>query len=152
MEVSMKESKIVQLDDHILERAKQITPVSIEHGILKQNRSGGITMENKYVTEKDLRHSEEKTELKLQQVDTKIETMTTILNNKIDLSTQNIIANMDIMKVELSSKTDQTKNELEKLLLEQKVAATKEAAANRRWLIGIAVTIGIFIVKEFLLK
>lgn len=73
--------------------------------------------------------------------DSKIDSMTTILNNKIDSSSQNIIAKIDIMK-----------SELENTLLKQEAAAKKEAESNKKWLIGIAVTIGIFIIKEFFIN
>jgi|GEM_PF-6725883 len=134
-------SKIIQIDTKINEKVSSNSPASMKDGILDIKKSRGDIMENKYITEKDLRHSEEKTELKLQQVDSKIDSMTTILNNKIDSSSQNIIAKIDIMK-----------SELENTLLKQEAAAKKEAESNKKWLIGIAVTIGIFIIKEFFIN
>lgn len=122
-----KDTSIVQKPNNVIVlNAKKQEKTSVRLG-------GSSEMDNhNFVTQKDLNNLEEKTDLKLE-----------LINNKIDNGFNNISEKIDLNSTKLLT-------DVKLLLSEQEIKNKKEAESSKRWLIGIAVSIILFVVKEYL--
>ncbi len=109
----------------------KIVSASEERILTTRVGKGGNEMDrNEFVTQKELNHLEEKFDLKLEGIQTKIDAEFKVVNTKID---------------DLPIKFE---NMLLKQLDADKKEREKERKNDRRWLIGILVTLGLFAIKE----
>lgn len=83
-------------------------------------------------------YSKSEIDLKLLHLESKIDSRFEQLNQKIEYSVQHILS--------------ETKNMLLEQQIKEKSERENERKITNRWLIGIAITIGIFVLKEFFLK
>ena len=87
---------------------------------------------NEFVTQKDLDNLEEKIDLKMENIQTKMDAEFKLTNSKID-NLPTIIENMILRKS-----------------ADEKKEREQERKNDRKWIIGITITIGLFAIKELL--
>ena len=87
---------------------------------------------NEFVTQKDLDNLEEKIDLKMENIQTKMDAEFKLTNSKID-NLPIIIENIILRKS-----------------ADEKKEREQERKNDRKWIIGITITIGLFAIKELL--
>lgn len=85
--------------------------------------------ENEFVTQRDLNHLEEKTNLKLENLKTEIKGEFTNLETKMDGKFVNLETKMD-------GKFNTLDEKLERMFLQQKIDMTNERKENIKWIVG----------------
>lgn len=101
----------------------------VQNGIMKPIKG----QEEKYMDKET--YSKTEIDLKLQNLETKVDNQFTLLNDRLESSTKQILS--------------ETKNMLNELQLAQYKEREAERKATNKWFIGLLVTIGIALFKLF---
>lgn len=142
MSVNNKESNIIPIPDNISFNPQQVNSPT-NRVIIKENDQDGGTMksENNFITSKDLKNMEEKTDLKLEKINSEIDGKFNTLNATINGNFNSIDNKFDLV----NSKFDNLEKNIENMFLKSKNETLerekKETKETRRWIVGTGIAV-----------
>lgn len=92
---------------------------------------------NDFVTQRDLEHLEEKTNMKIENMKTELKSELNNLDVRIDTK----FANVDSKFVEINGKFETLNEKLERMFLQQKIDTANERKENIKWIIGTGLAV-----------